>query len=143
MELKQNEIIQLLRRRADLNQGTLGAKAFNASYESGRTKIKNIELGKQVPTQDDLEKLAAVLGVMPRELNPAKKAPGSSMPMSKEGLVVHQKTLDHFPQLGPYLDMLNKAVALDDQELMEHISEKLTAIFAQDAGEKEKSAVNR
>ena len=142
MELKQNEIIQLLRRRADMNQGTLGAKAFNASYESGRTKIKNIELGKQIPTQDDLEKLAAVLGVIPQDLNPGKKASASSS-ISKEGLVVHQKTLDRFPQLGPYLDMLNKAVALNDNELMEYISEKLAAIFSDDAGEKDKSAVNR
>jgi transcriptional regulator with XRE-family HTH domain len=143
MELKQNEIIQLLRRRVDMNQGTLGSKAFNASYESGRTKIKNIELGKQVPTQDDLEKLAAVLGVKPQDLNPGKKAPASSSSISTEGLVVHQKTLDRFPQLRPYLDMLNKAVALDDSELMEYISEKLAAIFSDDAGEKDKSAVNR
>ena len=143
MELKQHEIIQLLRRRADMNQGTLGSKAFSASYESGRTKIKNIELGKQVATQDDLEKLAAVLGVTPGDLHPSTTAPASHPSTSKEGLVVFQKTLDHFPQFGPYLDMLNKAVALDDRELMEYISEKLASIFTATAGDKDQSAVNR
>ena len=43
MELKQPEIIQILRRRCNLNQGALGAAAFDTSFESGRTKIKNIE----------------------------------------------------------------------------------------------------
>ena len=142
MELKQHEIIQLLRRRTEMNQGTLGSKAFNASYESGRTKIKNIELGKQIPTPDDLEKLAVVLGVEPGDLKPAATVDQPHAPISTQGLLVHQKTLDRFPQFGPYLDMLNKAVALDDHELMEYISEKLASIFTTAKG-REKSAVNR
>ncbi len=60
MELTTPEIIQLLRRRSQMNQGDFGAKSFGASYESGRTKIKNIELGKQVPTETDLKKMAVV-----------------------------------------------------------------------------------
>ncbi len=72
MELTTPEIIQLLRRRAQMNQGDFGAKAFGTSYESGRTKIKNIELGKQVPTEMDLKKMARVLGVKPVELRPQK-----------------------------------------------------------------------
>ncbi|MGD9097312.1 MAG: helix-turn-helix transcriptional regulator, partial [Desulfobacterales bacterium] len=72
MELKQPEIIQILRRRCNLNQGALGAAAFDTSYESGRTKIKNIELGRQAPTPDDLEKMAVVLGVPVSELDPGR-----------------------------------------------------------------------
>ena len=68
MNLSQAEIIQVLRRRTNLNQGDFGARAFKTSYESGRTKIKNIELGKQVPTAEDLRKMARVLDVGVTEL---------------------------------------------------------------------------
>jgi hypothetical protein len=46
-----------------MNQGSFGAKAFNTSFDSGRTKVKNIELGKQKPTRQDLENMARVLDV--------------------------------------------------------------------------------
>ena len=143
MELKQYEIIQILRRRSDMNQGTLGSKAFNTSYESGRTKIKNIELGKQIPTQDDLEKMAKVLGVLPKDLIPNATANTLHPRHNKEGILIHQKTIDRFPQLAPYLDMLNKAVALDDQELIEHIGEKIAVIVQTFSNQKDESAVNR
>ena len=143
MELKQHEIIQILRRRSEMNQGTLGSKAFNTSYESGRTKIKNIELGKQIPTRDDLEKMARVLGVLPTDLIPNTTAGKLQSSNSNEGLVIHQKTIDRFPQLVPYLDMLNKAVALDDHELIEHIGEKIAGIVQAFSHRREESAVNR
>ena len=72
MELMQPEIIQILRRRCNMNQGALGAAAFDTSLESGRTKIKNIELGRQIPTPSDLEKMAGVLGVPVAALDPAR-----------------------------------------------------------------------
>ena len=129
MDLKQPEIIQILRRRAEMNQGTLGAKAFNTSYESGRTKIKNIELGKQVPTQADLKNMARILGVSPTDLIPNTSAGVPNPSGASDGLVIHPKTLERFPGLGPYLDMLNKAVALEDSELMEYIGEKISLIM--------------
>ncbi|MDJ0829826.1 MAG: helix-turn-helix transcriptional regulator [Desulfobacterales bacterium] len=143
MELKQYEIIQILRRRSDMNQGTLGSKAFNTSYESGRTKIKNIELGKQIPTQDDLEKMARVLGVSSTDLTPNASTSILHPLTGKEGILIHQKTIDRFPQLAPYLDMLNKAVALNDQELIEHIGEKIAVIVQTFSNHKDESAVNR
>ena len=129
MDLKQPEIIQILRRRAEMNQGTLGSKAFDTSYESGRTKIKNIELGKQIPTQEDLKNMARVLGVSPTDLIPNASASGPLPLNTKDGLIIHQDTLDRIPGIGPYLDMLNKAVALDDSELMEYIGEKIASIL--------------
>ena len=143
MDLKQPEIIQILRRRAEMNQGTLGSKAFDTSYESGRTKIKNIELGKQIPTQEDLKNMARVLGVSPIDLIP-NAAHSEPLPLdSKEGLVIQQETLDRIPGIGPYLDMLNKAVALDDSELMEYIGEKIAAILQAIGNHQNEKAMHR
>ena len=61
----------------------------------------------------------------------------------EEGLRIHPKTLERFPQLGPYLDMLNKAVVLDDCELMEYIGEKIASILQVSAAQKDRQAANR
>ena len=129
MKLKQPEIIQILRKRANLNQGAFGAKAFDTSFESGRTKVKNIELGKQKPSAADLKKMARVLAVPVEELipdSPSHQGPG---PKPADGVVVLAQVLDLFPGVGPYLEMLNKAVTLDDEELIEHIIYKIEQLF--------------
>ena len=134
MDLSQPEIIQILRRRVDMNQGTFGAKAFNTSFESGRTKIKNIELGKQTPTEGDLAKMARVLGVSVEVLRPEGKASNAvsrRQEMVSEGILINKKTLSLVPGLGAYMDMLNKAVMLEDLELIQHLAEKLSEIFSQ------------
>jgi transcriptional regulator with XRE-family HTH domain len=132
MELKQPEIIQILRRRCNMNQGALGAAAFNISFESGRTKIKNIELGRQIPTQDDLEKMAGVLGVSMSDLDPsgAGAMPAAAARESSEGVRIHRQVLERLPGADVYIEMLNKAVLLDDRELIAHIADKLATLFA-------------
>ena len=129
MELKQPEIIQILRKRASLNQGTFGAKAFDTSFESGRTKVKNIELGKQKPTPQDLANMARVLGVPVTELSPNIGRDRTDHHKPEDGLLIRQQVLDLFPGVGTYLDMLNKAVALKDRELIRHLSEKISEMF--------------
>ena len=130
MELTLSEKIQLLRKRLGLNQGQFGAKAFNTSVETGRTKIKNIELGKQKPTPDDLAQMSTVLGVSPSALSRMSAGEAAVLALSRQGMVVDQAVLDHFPQLGPYLEMLNRAVSIKDEELIEHIAGKLSDVFA-------------
>ena len=129
MRLNQPEIIQILRKRARLNQGTFGAKAFNTSFESGRTKVKNIELGKQKPTQLDLERMAAVLDVPVSELIPGNGTPESMSVPAGDGLVLSDRCLERFPGLDTYLDMLMKAVTLEDDELISYISGKIASLF--------------
>lgn len=124
MELTQAEIIQVLRKRAQINQGNFGAKAFSTSYESGRTKIKNIELGKQTPTDNDLKKIAIALGVNTDEL-----APRRNLKTTDKGIFLTQKALDRFPGLDAYADMLNKAILIGDEELISYISGKISALF--------------
>ena len=134
MKLTQPEIIQILRRRKNLNQGTLGARAFNTSFESGRTKIKNIELGRQQPTSTDLEKMAIILEVPVNALSSGGttlEAPGVQEKRKGEEVCLTARTLALFPGLAPYLEMLNKAVAVDDSELINHISDKIVQIFQQ------------
>ncbi len=136
MELAQPEIIQVLRKRADLNQGAFGAKAFNTTFESGRTKVKNIELGKQVPTRDDLKKMAKVLGVPLSTMTPGKKAKTRESPPPGEGVFIVRKVLDLFSGLDVYLEILNKAVMLDDHELVRYISKKVSNLLTVRIGEK-------
>ena len=133
MNLKQSEIIQILRRRCNMNQGALGAAAFETSLESGRTKIKNIELGRQMPTAGDLERMAAVLGVPVSVLEPARevsKPIGRSDGEPERGVVMHRRVLERLPGADAYIEMLNKAVRLDDRELIGHIADKLAGLFA-------------
>jgi len=129
MILRQPEIIQILRRRANMNQGVFGARAFNTSFESGRTKIKNIELGRQIPTKDDLKKMAKELNVAIDELLPDSGQISAKHDSEEKGLHILPIVLDMFPGLGSYLEMLNKAAMLDDNDLIEYISEKVSGIF--------------
>ena len=130
MELTQPEIIQILRRRSNLNQGALGSAAFDTSFASGRTKIKNIELGRQIPTPDDLEKMARVLGVTSSDLESSGASPLPAT-LADGGVFLQRPVLDLLPGAEAYLEMLNKAVRLDDRELIAHIADKLAGLFAE------------
>ena len=129
MQLTQTEMIQLLRKRAGLNQAELGSRAFNTTIDAGRTKIKNIELGKQRVSQNDLGRIAACLNVpvaqlqSPTELNPV------SQDQNGQGIFISQALLDMFPGLEEYLAMLEKAAIIDDFDLMEYLSNKIADIW--------------
>jgi transcriptional regulator with XRE-family HTH domain len=126
MQLSFAEKLQILRKRTGLNQGAFGAKAFGLPLDSGRTKIKNIELGKQHPTEQEIGQMAQMLGVavdfMKTESVETKQREGGEV-------IVSAKVLDRFPKLGAYLEMLNKAVSLEDDALIAHICETLANIF--------------
>ena len=129
MRLTQPEIIQILRKRAGLNQAELGSRAFNTKFDSGRTKIKNIELGNQKPTDDDLRRIAECLDVPVEQLQltPAGNEPSSGN--VKDGIRISQKVIDMFPDLGEYLIMIEKAAMIDDSDLIEYLSERIAAIL--------------
>ena len=129
MQLTQSEIIQTLRKRAGLNQAELGSRAFKTTIDSGRTKIKNIELGKQRVSDDDLERIAECLDITPKELQPLPKNKGMTSTQFKDGIYVSQKVVDMFPDLGEYLEMIEKASMIDDLELIEYLSAKLAEIW--------------
>lgn len=122
MDFSQPEIIQILRRRLGINQSELGIKAFNSSPESGRTKVKNIELGKQIPTYNDLKKLAIGLNVRVTDLFPEHSKDLEENQPAEGGhcLMLYRRVTDMFPGLDDYLSVLNKAVALDDDELVNY-----------------------
>jgi transcriptional regulator with XRE-family HTH domain len=131
MELSQPEIIQILRRRSGMNQGDFGARAFSTSFESGRTKVKNIELGKQIPTETDLVNMARVLKTDAKNLKPDAFRSANKIP--KDATVIDAKVLRLFPGLATYLDMLNKAAILEDSELIEYIAGKIASLFSGEA----------
>lgn len=130
MELTLPERIQLLRKRLGLNQGQFGAMAFNTSVETGRTKIKNIELGKQAPSAEDLAKMAKVLDVPTTVLAKMASPETEGAEQLHRGVIVDASVLERFENLEPYLDMLNRAVSMKDEELIAHIAEKLSDVFA-------------
>ena len=102
MRLTQTELIQILRKRAGLNQAELGAKAFNTSFDSGRTKIKNIELGKQRVSHDDLKRIANCLDVPLEQLQPSPVDGEMTSAQIAGGILISQKVVDMFPDLREY-----------------------------------------
>ncbi len=140
MEMTQPEIIQVLRRRTGLNQGTFGAQSFSTSFESGRTKVKKIELGKQIPTYEDIKKMAGVLGVSVGTLMPETEVEAIKSPPAVDGAVFSRECLDLFPGLETYVEMFNNAAKLGDEELITYISEKIAALLMK---ERVKEAVNQ
>jgi transcriptional regulator with XRE-family HTH domain len=131
MKLTQPEVIQILRRRMGINQGDFGAMAFETTFESGRTKVKNIELGKQKPTNADLDAMASAFGMDVSVLKP--EAEGAPAQVSSGSVQVEARVLDRFPGLATYLDMLNKAAKLEDPELIDHIAGKIASLFSESA----------
>jgi transcriptional regulator with XRE-family HTH domain len=129
MQLTQPEIIQILRKRANLNQAELGSQAFNTTMDSGRTKIKNIELGRQRPTEDDLRCIGECLDVPAEQLMPAADGQQSLSGSRQKGTVISPKIIDMYPGLGNYLDMLDKAAGIDDTELIEYLTGKIGEIL--------------
>jgi transcriptional regulator with XRE-family HTH domain len=130
MQLTQPEIIQILRKRADLNQAELGSRAFNTNMDSGRTKIKNIELGRQRPTEDDIRRIAECLTVSPAQLMAADDGNASPGGVGNGAVLVSQKVIDLFPDLGNYLEMLENAAGLEDFELIEYLAGKIGDIMS-------------
>jgi transcriptional regulator with XRE-family HTH domain len=128
MELTQAEIIQILRKRSGLNQGELGVKAFKMTFESGRTKIKNLELGKQKPSKADLVQIADALGVSMQDIEVGSrlgKSKGAPDPMTVKGVWLNRRVVEYFPGIDAYLEMLNKALNIQDAELIGHIAERI------------------
>lgn len=130
MQLTQPEIIQILRRRRGLNQGQLGVKAFGLSPDSARTKIKNIELGRQLPSPDDSEKLARALDVEIAVMVPSAAVPDTGTSAADNTCHMTPETLQLFPGLADYVEMLNNAVRIGDQDLIGYIAGKLSSLFA-------------
>jgi transcriptional regulator with XRE-family HTH domain len=129
MQLTQSEIIQILRKRAGLNQAELGSRAFSTTIESGRTKIKNIELGKQNVSPEDLKCIARSLDVSLEQLQPFPRKNNLDSAPVQDGILISQKVADMFPDLREYLDMLEKASVIDDSDLIAYLSNKIADIW--------------
>jgi len=133
IEFTQGEIIQIFRKRAGLNQGQLGAAAFNTTPDSGRTKVKNIELNKQKPTLDDLKAIAGSLSLPLADLLfYQSERPDSTAHTSSEEFFVHQRIFDHFKGFKECLSILNKALILEDKELISYVAKKAADLLQQE-----------
>ena len=129
MRLTQSEMIQILRKRAGFNQAELGSRAFDTTLDSGRTKIKNIELGKQRASDEDLKRIAQCLDVPVEQLQPPPKNQKITSAKLKNGTLISQKVVDMFPDLREYLEMLENAARIDDLDLIEYLSKKIADIL--------------
>ena len=129
MRLTQSEMIQILRKRAGFNQAELGSRAFDTTLDSGRTKIKNIELGKQRVSDEDLKRIAQCLDVPVEQLQPPPQNQKITAAKLKNGTLISQKVVDMFPDLREYLEMLENATRIDDLDLIEYLSKKIANIW--------------
>lgn len=129
MQLTQSEMIQILRKRASLNQAELGSRAFKTTLDSGRTKIKNIELGKQRVSDDDLKRIARCLEVPVQQLQPSAGSNTINAAALTDGILLSQKLVDLFPELHEYLEMLERAAVIEDFDLLEYLSKKIAGIW--------------
>lgn len=143
MELTQTEIIQILRKRARLNQAELGSNAFDTNPDSGRTKIKNIELGKQNPTDEDLKRIALCLDVPVEMLLPSSVRITTNSRVLADGVLISPEILNMFPDLADYLEMLEKAYRINDVELIKYISQKISDAWREGPRFDEKSKTTR
>ncbi len=129
MQLTQPEIILILRKRANITQAELGSKAFETTPNSGRTKIKNIELGRQLATGDDLRRIAKCLDVPVEKFEPAPENYDTAAGNSEGGVLISKKIVDMFINLPKYLEMLNEAADLEDSELIVYLANKVAGIL--------------
>ena len=129
MQLTQPEIILILRKRANITQAELGSRAFETTPNSGRTKIKNIELGRQLASDDDLKRIAKCLDVAIEMFEPKPEHNEIIADYREGGFLISQKIVDMFVNLRKYLEMLNEAADLGDSELIAYLSKKIASIL--------------
>lgn len=115
------DVIMLVRRKRNMNQGDLGAIAFNTTTQKGQSKIKKLELGLQPPDPGDLEKIARVLDVSPRLLRP------HLITTKPYGIMVGKKLLDMFSNLDlkKHIEFFNMCAELDQKEIIIQTVKKL------------------
>jgi len=73
--------------------------------------------------------MSKVLDVPPSLFRQGQSAELLAQVPLRQGVLVDQAVLDRFEQLGPYLEMLNRAVFINDEELIEHIAAKLSGVL--------------
>ena len=129
MQLTQPEIILILRKRANITQAELGSRAFETTPNSGRIKIKNIELGRQLATDDDLRRIAGCLDVPVETLEPRPENNEMISGEREGGILISHKIVDMFMNLRKYLVMLNEAAELEDSELIAYLTKKIAGIL--------------
>ena len=111
----------------------MGAEAFNTTEDSGRTKVKNIELNKQKPTLDDLKAIADSLRLPLSDLlSYRSERPDSTARTNSERIFVHQRIFKHYKGLEECLSILTKALILDDKELISYMAKKIAGLFQQE-----------
>ncbi|WP_372683220.1 hypothetical protein [Desulfosarcina sp.] len=72
--------------------------------------------------------MSKVLDVPPSVLRPSQSDQRDAQAPAQRGVLVDYLILDRFEQLGPYLEMFNRAVFINDEELIEHIAGKLSGV---------------
>lgn len=123
------EIIKTERKAKALSQSELGLQAFSGmNSASAQAKIKRIESGRQSPRVSELYSLAAALNIDIESLlliDGVKK-----MDNKDDGFTVSEKVLDLFPKLRHVLRMLNDAVEIDDDNLINEIAARISHVVS-------------
>jgi hypothetical protein len=106
MRLSIGEKLMVLRKRAGMTLCEVGEAAF-PELRAAHIKVKKLEDGTQLPSDEELERLAKVLRANIQEL----VQPGTLHP-ENGGYFVSHEVFEMFPKLREYLDFIYSAVRI-------------------------------
>jgi len=115
MKLKQGELIALHRSRKGWTQKMLGEKLF-PKLSAPHVKMRKIEAGIQMPTDQELKAIGAELGIDFDKID-AEADNGD--------FLVSREALEYFPKLKHYLESINLAAKIKDPELIKFTFKKM------------------
>jgi hypothetical protein len=106
MRLSIGEKLLVLRKRAGMSLCEVGEAAF-PELKAAHIKVKKLEDGTQLPSDEEIERLSKVLRADIQQLVP----PGTQH-LENGGYYVSHEVFDMFPKLREYLDFLYSAVRI-------------------------------
>lgn len=120
------EIIRARREAIGMSRPYLAVKVFpGMSQVSAESKMRRIELG-QIPKVHEITKIAEVLEMTPEDITDAEV----KLDRVRSGFTVSGKTLQRFPNLENILSVLNNAVEMEDNDLINMALKRLRVLKA-------------
>jgi len=113
MKLSIGELIMIHRTRKGISKKELAKQAFPDLSAPG-IKLKKIEQGMQDPTQEEIARIANILGLDENDLHD----PQMFCNATKDGIFVSEKTLKHMSRIGDYLRLISSMAELGKDNLI-------------------------
>jgi transcriptional regulator with XRE-family HTH domain len=116
MILTIGEQIMIYRTRAGLTKKELAEQAF-PDLAAPQMKVQKIEQGRQVPTREDIEIIAAILSLSNNELDGLQASVDVTENANKENQI-SDKAIEAIPKIKAYLKVINSMAEFGDKNLL-------------------------